>query len=323
MRVFFKIVFIAVLIVISSCAKQSAEMSYEAGKCLDTHFVTASEGDLSVLVDTKGMWRVSCDEPWISLDVAGGIDRQAFTILWESNESDILSVKPTRKADIVIKLDESMTADTLRLVQQGFIRKDYPESKSHDSRIILEYVRTQPKTVTLMCCAADDCDPDQLKEWAEAGADLVVMGNVDIESEGLNVVGRDYKGLDADEEYLAFSKLIAETVNSSPDAGADWLICGQFYHHSMMHVGYPATPADYISNDFRSDSHAWQNNMYDVVWMRMQDYVSTYTDEFGHSYSADYVYVSASVLAKVYDVEVLPCPFEGMKHNPIRLTLKF
>ena len=323
MREFFKIIFISAAVVMSSCAKQSAEELYEAGKCLDTHFVTASEGNLSVLVDTKGMWRVSCDEPWISLDVTGGVDRQAFTISWESNESEILSIKTTRKADVVIRQDDSMTADTLRLIQQGFIRKDFPSRTSQDSRISLEFVKSEPNTVILICCSAYGCDSDQLRSWAEAEADIVVMGEMDVVSNGLNVVGRDYTGLNAEEEYRAFAQLISKTVNSSPESGSDWLLCGPMYHRSMMQVGYPATPDGYMDNDFRSDKHAWQNNMYDVVWMKMQDYVSTYTDENGVSYSADYVYVSASVLAKVYDVEVLPCPFEGMQHKPIKLTLKF
>lgn len=323
MRDLFRIIFISAAVVLSSCSKQSADELYQAGTCLDTHFVTAAAGNLSVLVDTEGMWRVSCDEPWISFDVAGGVDRQAFTILWESNESDILSVKTTRKADILIRLDGSMTADTLRLIQQGFVRKDYPVANSQDSKITLEFVKSEPRTVTLICCTADECDPQQLREWAEEHADLVVMGETHIKHEGLNVIGCDYNGLSADEEYLAFTQLISDTVNSSPEAGSDWIICGPMYHCSMMQVGYPTTPESYYKKDFRSDAHAWQNNMYDVVWMKKQDYVTTYKDEDGFSYSADYVYVSASVLAKVYDVEVLALPFDGMKHNPIRLTLKF
>lgn len=323
MRDMFRIIFISTAIVLSSCSKQSAEELYQAGKCLDTHFITAAPGNLSVLVDTKGMWRVSCEEPWISFDVAGGVERQAFTVSWESNESDILSVKTTRKADIVIKLDGSMTADTLRLIQQGFVRKEFAMATSEDSNITLEFVKSEPKTVTILCCTADEADPVEVSEWARSSADIAVMGDIHTKAEGLNVVGCDYKGLSADEEYLAFTQLIADTVNSSPEAGSDWIICGQMYHYSMMQVGYPTTPETYLNKDFRSDAHAWQNNMYDVVWMKTQDYVTTYTDENGFSYSADYVYVSASVLAKVYDVEVLVCPFEGMKHNPIRLTLKF
>lgn len=323
MKAFLKTIFCVALIALTSCAKQPESELYKPGKCLDTHFVTAESGNLSVLVDTKGTWRVSCDDSWVSFDVAGGVDRQAFTLTWESNESDVLSVKSTRKADILIRRDDSMMADTLRLVQQGFIRKDYPMTGSEASGISLEYVKTTPKTMTLICCSAEGCSQEELQTWAESQADVVVMGECHTDNEGIRVAGCDFKGLDADSEYTAFTKLISETINSSPKAGSDWVICGQMYHRSQMQVGYPSTPQGYENGDFRSDVHAWQNNMYDVVWMKMQDYVTTYTDENGFSYAADYVYVSATLLPKVYDVEVLACPLAGMKHNPIRLTLKF
>lgn len=324
MRNIIKSILAVAVLLLVSCSKQSSEHVYKSGKCIDTHFVTSPAGSLSVLVDTKGVWRVDCDEPWVSVDVRGGIDRQAFTISWLSNESDILSLKPTRKADIVISLDDSITSDTLRIIQQGFLRSDYSVTSEEDPAISLEYIRTSPTEVSILCCSAEGSTRDAVLEWATAAADVVVLGNEVIgEAEGINIAGCDFGGLGADEEYEAFCNLISNTVNSSPEVGLDWVICGQMYHHSMMQVGYPSTPRGYEENDFRSDRHAWQSNMYDVVWMRQQDYVVTYTDEEGYSYSADYVYVSSSLLAKIYDVELLDCPVDGMTHNPIRITLKY
>lgn len=324
MRKFMRSFPIVALVLLISCAKQSSEYVYKSGKCVDTHFVASPAGSLSVLVRTNGVWRVDCNEPWVSLDVRGGIDGQAFTISWLSNESDVLSLKSTRKADIIISLDESMTSDTLRIIQQGFLRKDHVVTSDEDPALSLEYARTTPTEVSILCCSAEGSTYDAVLDWAETAADVVVIGGEVIgEIEGINIAGCDFKGLGADEEYAEFCNLISNTVNSSPEFGSDWVICGQMYHHSMMQVGYPGTPKGYEEKDFSADSYAWQSNLYDVVWMRMQDYVVTYTDEEGYPYSADYVYVSSSLLAKIYDVELLDCPIAGMKHNPIRITLKY
>ena len=328
MRQVIKSILAVTVLFLISCSKQSSEHVYKSGKCIDTHYVTSPAGSLSVLVDTKGVWRVDCDEPWVSIDVRGGIDRQAFTISWLSNESDILSLKPTRKADIVIRLDESMTADTLRLIQQGFVHKDYVMTSEEDPDLTLEYVRTTPTEVSILCCSSEGSTYDAVLEWAQTAADVVAIdGDVIGEVEGINIAGCDFKGLSVDEEYAEFSNLVSSTVNSSPETGLDWVICGQMYHYSMMQTGYDSTPSWYPATkeakEFRSDLYAWQSNMYDVVWMSKQAYVVTYTDEEGYSFSADYVYVSSSLLAKIYDVELLDCPVAGMTHNPIRITLKY
>ena len=115
-----------------------------------------------------------------------------------------------------------------------------------------------------------------------------------------------------------------ETENQS---GNDWIVCGQMYHYSAMQVGYQNTPSWYPSNasgdEFRADRYAWQNNLYDLLWMKTQGWVETYTDADGHSWQADYVYVGASVLDKVSSVEVLSAPVQGMLHKPIEVLLKY
>ena len=92
-----------------------------------------------------------------------------------------------------------------------------------------------------------------------------------------------------------------------------------------MQTDYPSTPDWYPQTTedprFRSDIYAWQNNLYDSVWMYNQDFVSTYTDAEGQSYSADYIYVTGSVFAMLTSVQLLDV--EGLSHKPVKLTLKY
>ena len=83
--------------------------------------------------------------------------------------------------------------------------------------------------------------------------------------------------------------------------------------------GSPQTDAS--GEEFREDRYAWQNNMYDLLWMKTQGWVETYKDEDGRSWQADYVYVSASVLDKASSVEIVPVPVSGMMHNPVMVVL--
>ena len=103
------------------------------------------------------------------------------------------------------------------------------------------------------------------------------------------------------------------------------MIGGQLYHFSMMQTAYPATPSWYPSDidasEFDSDRYAWNNNLYDCLWMSERDFVTTWTSETG-SYMADYVYVSRDVLATISEVQRLD-PVYGMTHNPIKITLKY
>ena len=82
--------------------------------------------------------------------------------------------------------------------------------------------------------------------------------------------------------------------------------------------GYPQSTAD---PRLMSDIYAWQNNLYDCLWMYEQDYVQTWTDDDGNSFCADYIYASVSVFTKVESVELIDV--EGLTHKAIRLTLKY
>jgi hypothetical protein len=95
----------------------------------------------------------------------------------------------------------------------------------------------------------------------------------------------------------------------------------------MMQSSYPATPSWYPTDvedpDFDADRYAWNNNLYDCLWMSERNFVQTWTDQAdGKSYMADYVYVSRDVLASIYSVERLDKVL-GMEHNPIKITLKY
>ena len=92
-----------------------------------------------------------------------------------------------------------------------------------------------------------------------------------------------------------------------------------------MQTDYPNTPEWYPQTiadpRVRSDIYAWQNNLYDCVWMYSQDYVTTWTDSEGNSFSADYVYASVSVFSKITSVELIEIP--GLDHKAIRIALKY
>ena len=94
----------------------------------------------------------------------------------------------------------------------------------------------------------------------------------------------------------------------------------------MMQAAYASAPLwfpyDIDESAFDSDRYAWNNNLYDCLWMSERDYVNTWTSSEGKSYMADYVYVSRDVLATISGVQKLD-KVHGMTHNPIKVTLKY
>ena len=65
------------------------------------------------------------------------------------------------------------------------------------------------------------------------------------------------------------------------------------------------------------------NNLLDCVWMVARDYTPTYTDGEERSWRPSYVYASTEAWNAVTSVEVLDCPSGGMKHKPVKVTLKY
>lgn len=331
---------ISLVILLAAAAGCTKETSLEGGQLIGEINVTAASGSVSVSVETTGRWKVyeAEESGWIGFDVEGGVGKGAFTVYYESNMSDVVTLKSSRKALIVIASEDHMKADTLSLVQQGFHSVHAPSEVGSDKDIVIEFEEHEATEVSVVFCSADGLDSyDELKAWAiSTGCDVVACENAFLvpqmeesilKTGDLNIVTADLSAFagDGNAEHEAFVNLVESTYNS-PSASSRWIIGGQFFHYSMMQSGYDRTPSWYPENPedsrFASDRYAWNNNLYDCVWMTYRDYVSTYSAG-GKEYMADYIYVSRDVLATVYSVEVLDKPLPGMKHNPLKVTLKY
>ena len=314
-----------------SCNKGEETDGFGSGTCIAVAEVGASEGRLSVSVETEGTWRIDCDAEWISFDVQGGSGNQAFTVYFTSNVPDVIDLKQARVARIAISLDSYMVSDTLALVQRGFLGSGKSIDVHPDNRVALEFDSKAITEATFVCCSSAGLeDKEALTAWVESQqADAFVLDGVVYGAlpGGISIAGCDYEGLSADDQYRAFRNLVNGTINASFEGGTAWILAGQMYHYSSMQSSYPSTPAwypgDARGDDFRSDRFAWQNNLYDCIWMATQDYVTTYTDAEGHSYGADYVYVSSSVLGMISSLNLVDSPIPGMTHKAIVLKLKY
>ena len=315
-----KILYMIILSALSSACTKNVEVvdPYSQGVRVGEILLGATQGRVTVSVETEGLWRVVSDQPWLKTDVNGRNGDGAFTVYYESNESDVHVLKQERVAKVAILLDKSMKADTL-----------YPAKATgkvvNDPALKLEYRIEQQKEVVLVCCNSEGAGDAQA--WIETqNADIVVIdGDVKGEVKGLNVVGCNFADMSEDEEYEAFRTMINSTFNAGPDADDNWIYAGSMYHLSAMQTDYPNTPGWYAhtiaDSRVRSDIYAWQNNLYDCVWMYSQDYVTTWTDPEGKSYSADYVYASISVFSKITSVELVEIP--GLDHKAIKIALKY
>lgn len=291
--------------------------------------VGASGGEVSVLVETKGQWRLRTSDEWISTDVPGGKGMAAFTLHYASNQSDILNLRPSRIGRIAICLEDSGKADTLIVAQRGFLSPEASVAITDDPALKLEFVNPAGVEVKLLVASSEGASYSAVADWVSGyGADIRVLnGIVSNGIKGLNVLGCNYEGLDPDQRFSSFREAVLSCIGMALVQGNDWIVCGQMYHYSAMQVGYPETPSwypdDASGSEFRADRYAWQNNFYDLLWMKDQGWVETYTDSDGHSWQADYVYVSSTMLDKVSSVEILPAPVSGMLHKPVAVVLKY
>ena len=313
-----------------SCSQRTEVIpAFGPGSTVAVCHVDASGGSVSVLVETQGFWRLRPADPWLSTDVQGGKDRGAFTFSYTSNESDILNLRPGRVGRIAICLEGSGRADTLVVAQRGFLSPDAGVPVTEDPALRLEFDNPSGVEVKILVASSEGTSADAVADWAgDCGADIsVIDGAVSGSVEGLNVLGCDFGGQDQEQEYESFRNSVLSSVGSALITGNDWIVCGQMYHYSAMQVGYPETPtwfpSDASGDEFRADRCAWQNNLYDLLWMKTQGWVETYTDVDGRNWQADYVYVSAPVLDKVASVELLPIPVAGMSHKPVSVVLKY
>lgn len=322
-----KILYMMILSALSCACTKNVEVvePYSQGVRVGEILLGATQGRVTVSVETEGLWRVVSDQPWLKTDVNGRNGDGAFTVYYESNESDVHVLKQERVAKVAILLDKNMKADTLVFVQRGLYPAKATGKVVNDPALKLEYRIEQQKEVVLVCCNSEGAGDAQA--WIETqNADIVVIdGEVKGEVMGLNVVGCNFADMSEDEEYEAFRTMINSTFNAGPDADDNWIYAGSMYHLSAMQTDYADTPEWYpVSTEdprLRSDIYAWQNNLYDCLWMYAQDYVQTWTDVDGNSFCADYIYASVSVFTKVESVELVDV--EGLDHKVIRLTLKY
>lgn len=322
-----KILFMVVLsALVCACAKDVEIVDpYSPGVSVAEIHLGATPGKVSVSIETKGVWRVESDQPWLRTDVNGREGNGAFTVYYESNQSDVHELKQSRVAKVAIRLENTMKTDTLVFVQRGLMPQECICQVQNDPALTVEYRIEDLQEVVLVCCSSEG--NGDVNAWIEAQkADVVVLdGQVTGEVSGLNVVGCDFAGMTAEEEFEAFRATVQNTYNSGPNAGDDWIYAGQMYHLSSMQTDYAMTPEWYpqTTSDprFRSDIYAWQNNLYDCVWMYNQDYIPTWTDAEGNTFCADYVYASVSVFAKVESVDLIEV--EGLAHKAIKVTIKY
>lgn len=334
-----KLIYILIVSLASfSCTKSGLDI--ESGNVVGEIEVTAFSGQLTVSVETVGRWIVNeaDNASWISFDVQGGVGKGAFTVSYEANMSSVVNMKSSRKARVVVTSEDYAKSDTLNIIQQGFYSDIVPSVVTPSSEIILEYVETPSRTLSVVYCSADGVsDMDAMNRWADQ-FDVVACGNGFIkpsyQSEGtysvctvdnINFVSTDlYDCFRNGTGYEVFKSIVDATYNAY-NSPSKWVIGGQFYHYSMMQTGYDQTPSWYPTEiegtEFAADSYAWNNNLYDCLWMSERNYVSTWING-DKSYMADYVYVSRDVLATICQVQKLD-KVHGMLHNPIKVTLKY
>lgn len=322
-----KILFMVVMSALACACTKEVEIvdPYSQGVCVGEIHLGAAAGRVSVSVETEGLWRVESDQPWLKTDVNGRNGNGAFTVYYESNQSDVHEIKESRVAKVAVRLENTKKTDTLVFVQRGLMPHESICQVQNDPALTVEYRIEDLQEVVLVCCSSEG--NGDVNAWIDAQkADIVVLdGQVTGEVSGLNVVGCDFAGMTVEEEFEAFRSKIQKTYNSGPNAGDDWIYAGQMYHLSSMQTDYAATPAWYPQTTadprLRSDIYAWQNNLYDCAWMYKQDYIPTWTDAEGNAFCADYVYASVSVFAKVESVEVIEV--DGLAHKAIKVTLKY
>ena len=321
-----------------SCSKSGLEI--ESGNVVGEIEVTAFAGQMTVSVETVGRWIVTeaDNASWVSFDVQGGVGKGAFTVLYEANMSSVVDIKSSRKARIVVTSEDYAKSDTLNIIQQGFYSDITPSVVNPSAEIVLEYLESHARTLSVVYCSADGVsDLDALNDWAQQ-FDVVACSNGFIKPsvaaagiyaqctvDDINIVSTDLSPyLEEGTSHEIFKNVIDATYNAY-NSPSKWIIGGQLYHYSMMQVGYPQTPSwfpsDIDAEDFDSDRYAWNNNLYDCLWMSQRDYISTWETE-SKAFMADYVYVSRDVLATVCKVQKLD-KVHGMTHNPVKVTLKY
>ena len=173
-----KLIYILIVSLASfSCTKSGLDI--ESGNVVGEIEVTAFSGQLTVSVETVGRWIVNeaDNASWISFDVQGGVGKGAFTVSYEANMSSVVNMKSSRKARVVVTSEDYAKSDTLNIIQQGFYSDIVPSVVTPSAEIILEYVETLSRTLSVVYCSADGVsDMDAMNRWADQ-FDVVACGN--------------------------------------------------------------------------------------------------------------------------------------------------
>lgn len=325
------IIFIMALLAAISCTKD-AEL-WSDGPVIDEVYLSSSSGSLSVAVEATGVWRVSTEAKWITLDVDGGLGKGAFTFYYTTNEASVTSDTGTRTALITVCSDDNAKKYHLRVVQQGFNSEYFPGKTEGGQPVKLEFRTQSIEDKIIIVCTSDGApDAEAVRTWAEGHSDLAIVDDEVIGGIGeINARAVYIEGTDSLASYPVLLDIVDNDYNASPYAGSEWIVAGKMNHYSMMQTGYPDTPkwypADPYGDEFRSDRLMWKNNLFDCVWMSQRSFVRTFSfqPEEGETraWQADYAYLSKSVLSCVYSVELLDAPVEGMTHKAIQITLKY
>ena len=116
-----KILYMMILSALSCACTKNVEIvdPYSQGVRIREILLGATQGRVTVSVETEGLWRVESDQQWLKTDVNGRNGDGAFTVYYESNESDVHAIRQERVAKVAILLENSMKADTLVFVQRG------------------------------------------------------------------------------------------------------------------------------------------------------------------------------------------------------------
>lgn len=335
-----KFIYIFIIAVIALACTESA-LEIESGYVVGEVNVTAASGRLTVSVETVGRWIVyeADDADWVSFDIQGGVGNGAFTVSYESNMSSVVDLKLARKAKIVVTSEDYAKSDTLNIIQQGFHSNIESAETNPSPEIVLEYIEAPATELSVVYCSAEGVtDFGALAAWAES-FDVVACGNAFLKPQDAELIDKyavctvdrvsfvsaDLLQSSLDGNELEVFKSIVDATYNAYNSPSMWVIGGQFYHYSMMQTAYPSTPSWYPTEiedpAFDADRYAWNNNLYDCLWMTERNYITTWTSN-EMSYMADYVYVSRDVLASVKDVKLLDKVY-GMTHNPILITIKY
>lgn len=267
-----------------SCSK--GEDVPSQGKCLGEIFVPAEAGRKSVLVNLDGLWSVSSEDSWLSMDVNGRNGHGAFTFSYESNESDYLSSNPARRGAIVIRPQNEAGADTLYVMQKGI-----PDGRDYSSTLngsaYIEFTEDFTGTLKVVFANLEGThDNDAVSAWiSSSGADVAAaICEEDVAVKITSDKGFNYGGLAVCGEVTSFSRIMDNPVAVSfraddidfvlsdfdvcaddksrydalrslldntydrSDAGNSWIIGGSFYYYSAFETAYPATPDWYPSD---------------------------------------------------------------------------